>query len=67
MECIDAAERDEQRIFPAPWYSWQAAVIYRKQAEYLKEIEVLERWVNALLAAYDLARWELRPDVRSRD
>jgi tetratricopeptide (TPR) repeat protein len=57
MECIEAAEMDEQRIFPAPWYSWQAAVIFRKQREYQKEVEVLERWVNALPAIYDLSKW----------
>ena len=47
MECIEATEGDQVGPFPAPWYTWQAAIIFRKRRDYLAEIEILERWVNA--------------------
>ncbi len=46
MECIEATER-ESGPFPAPWYAWEAAVIFRQRDDYAAEIEVLERWVRA--------------------
>lgn len=57
IACIDAAEIDTQRIFPAPWYTWEAAVIYRQQGQYRAEVEILERWVEALPASYDPSTW----------
>lgn len=46
MECIEATER-ESGPFPAPWYTWEAGVIFRQRYDYAAEIEVLERWVRA--------------------
>lgn len=57
VECLDAAEVDAHRIFPAPWYTWQAAVIYRQRGQYGAEVEVLERWVDASPASYDPSMW----------
>lgn len=57
LECIDAAERQEHRVFPAPWYTWQAAVIFRQEGEHSAEVAILERWMRALPDGYDYARW----------
>lgn len=48
-ECIDAAERDarHQGYSPPPWYTEQAAILYRKANQIEAEIEVLERYQRA--------------------
>lgn len=46
LECIEAAEHDRHGYFPAPWYTWQAAIIYRRQKNYGAEVRVLERWTS---------------------
>lgn len=47
FECIDAAERDRDGREPAPWYTEQAAIIFRKGKDYAAEIAVLERYQKA--------------------
>jgi hypothetical protein len=47
LECVDATERERQGPFPAPWYTWEAAVIFRQRRDYAAEVEILQRWVNA--------------------
>ncbi len=48
LECIDAAENAmPPNQAPPPWYTDQAAIIYRKRKDYDAEIEVLQRWLRA--------------------
>jgi hypothetical protein len=47
LGCIVAAERSRDGREPAPWYTEQAAIIYRQQKEYLAEIAIIERWQAA--------------------
>jgi hypothetical protein len=47
LGCIEAAERGRDGREPAPWYTEQAAIIYRQQKEYLAEIAIIERWQAA--------------------
>jgi len=57
LECVDATERDGQGPFPAPWYTWAAAVIFRQRRDYAAEVEILERWVNASSGDGDRSVW----------
>ncbi|MFD1364486.1 hypothetical protein [Actinoplanes sichuanensis] len=50
-ECIEAAERDRGDREPAPWYTYEAAVIHRKRKEIDREVAVLQRWHHACPAA----------------
>jgi hypothetical protein len=54
LECIEATEK-EPGPFPAPWYTWEAAIIYRQRRDYAAEVEILERWVRA--ARGEMSRW----------
>lgn len=47
IECIDAAERDHSGRAPAPWYTEQAAIVFRQMGRLDAEVAILERWVSA--------------------
>lgn len=47
LGCIEAAERGRDGREPAPWYTEQAAVIYRQRKDYIAEIAMIERWQAA--------------------
>ncbi|MGW0039961.1 hypothetical protein [Gordonia sp. NPDC003376] len=49
LECVDAAERDARLRghSPAPWYTEQAAILYRKAGNLGAEIRILERYRRA--------------------
>ncbi|NDK91082.1 hypothetical protein GYA93_16050 [Gordonia desulfuricans] len=49
LECVDAAERDARfhGYSPAPWYTEQAAILYRKAGDVGAEIAILERYLRA--------------------
>ncbi len=32
---------------PAPWYTDQAAIVYRKQKNFVAEVRILQRWIDA--------------------
>ena len=32
---------------PAPWYTEQAAIVYRKQKNFVAEVRILQRWIDA--------------------
>jgi hypothetical protein len=46
LECIDAAERDAQHhgYAPPPWYTEQAAILYRKSGDVHAEVAILKRY-----------------------
>lgn len=47
LECVDAAEREarEEAVAPAPWYSEQAAIVFRKVGDLNAEVAILERYL----------------------
>lgn len=45
IKAVEAESRAE-KWGVAPWYYEQLAIIYRKRKDYLKEIEVLERFAK---------------------
>lgn len=49
LECVDAAERVAllTGMDPAPAYSTYAAIEYRRQKDYAREVAILERYVAA--------------------
>lgn len=49
LEVIAVVERPEncQGREPAPWYTEQAAIVYRKQKNFAGEVDILQRWVDA--------------------
>ena len=47
LACVEAAERGRDGREPAPWYTEQAAIIYRQAKDYVAEIAVIERWQAA--------------------
>lgn len=47
LECVDAAEAGRLTVEPAPWWTWQAAVLHRQLGRYGQEAAVLERWLRA--------------------
>lgn len=48
LKLLDAIELEvaSEGFGVAPWYYEQLAIIYRKQKDYLKEIEILERFAK---------------------
>lgn len=53
---------------PAPFYFERAAILYRKQGEYGREVEVCERYIQALEAFYKTPAgahgWDIRTGAR---
>ncbi|MBH5144310.1 exonuclease domain-containing protein [Rhodococcus erythropolis] len=49
LECVDVAERPGTLGggMPAPWYTEQAAIVYRKQKNFVAEVDILRRWIDA--------------------
>ncbi|QBJ98660.1 hypothetical protein ERC79_10770 [Rhodococcus sp. ABRD24] len=49
LEVIAVVERPENCVggTPAPWYTEQAAIIYRKQKNHAAEVAILQRWIDA--------------------
>ncbi|NKS63870.1 hypothetical protein GS966_18155 [Rhodococcus hoagii] len=49
LEVITVVERPENcdGREPAPWYTEQAAIIYRKQKNHAGEVAILQRWIDA--------------------
>ena len=52
LNLLDAVESESasKGVGVAPWYYEQLAIIYRKRKDYLKEIEILERFARQKLA-----------------
>ncbi|GGC53401.1 hypothetical protein IEU95_10055 [Hoyosella rhizosphaerae] len=48
LECVTACEQPESRhrSSPAPWYTEQAAIIYRKRKDFVGEVAILQRWLE---------------------
>lgn len=51
LEVIDVVERPENCSHggPAPGWTEQAAIVYRKQKDYAGEVAILQRWIDAAL------------------
>lgn len=49
LECIEVVERPAvmEGGAPAPWYTEQAAIVYRKRKDFVSEIAILQRWIDA--------------------
>lgn len=49
LECVDVAERPGilGGGMLAPWYTEQAAIVYRKQKNFVAEVDILQRWIDA--------------------
>ena len=50
LRAIEGAENGREFGAPAPWYTMQAAILYRKLGQRELEIGVLERWMRAASA-----------------